>query len=254
MEIFLLVGVVIFLYMSSWFVLSLLLKRNDVADIAWGLGFILVGWVSYFNNPKLLVLLIATLTTVWGIRLSLHIYLRNKGKQEDFRYKKWREEWGGWFYLRSYLQVYVLQGLFMYLISLPVLIASYSRAPFGYWVYLGILIWVIGFLFESVGDWQLGKFIRDSANKEKIMKLGLWRYTRHPNYFGEVFLWWGIFITTLSSEFWWIAVWGPLTISYLILKVSGIPMLEKKYEGNQEFEEYKKETNAFLPWFPGAKK
>lgn len=243
---------ILFCYMSFWFLLSVVKKRNDVADTAWGLGFVLLTWVSFFmeQNLSFRVLLVNALVTVWGLRLAWHIHSRNKGKTEDYRYKKWREEWGKWFYLRSYFQVYLLQGFFLFLIVSPVLhINRSSGNTFGLIDITGLIVWIIGFMFESVGDAQLKSFISKPENKGKLMREGLWQYTRHPNYFGEVTQWWGIWILSLSVNNGMYFIFGPLTITYLILKVSGIPMLEKKMEENPEFAEYKRQTSIFVPWF-----
>ncbi|MBX7170317.1 MAG: DUF1295 domain-containing protein [Pyrinomonadaceae bacterium] len=238
---------VIFVSANIGFIVSLIKKRNDVADIFWGIGFILVAWTSFFlaesfNNRALLV---NVLVTIWGLRLAFHIGLRNRGKGEDFRYKAWRESWGKTFYWRSYLQVFILQGFFLFLISLPLVFVNPGNAEFSLFDVLGLLIWLIGFFFEAVGDYQLLQFTKNAENKGKIIQTGLWKYTRHPNYFGEVVLWWGIFFFALPFGFWTII--SPLTITFLILYVSGIPMLEKKYENNPEFAEYKKRTSAFFP-------
>lgn len=253
MDYFLVLGVLLLIYMSTWFVLSVVKKRNDVADTAWGLGFMLLAWVSFYIGEAQgsLGLLVGTLVSIWGIRLALHIHKRNKGKTEDYRYAKWREEWGKWFYLRSYAQVYLLQGILLFLIVLPVLFINMSTSQnVGVLAFLGLAVWILGFIFESVGDAQLARFIKNPAHKGMLMRSGLWKYTRHPNYFGEVSQWWGIFLLALPSPVWFVLLIGPLTISFLILKVSGIPMLEKKYENNPEFQAYKRATSAFFPWKP----
>jgi steroid 5-alpha reductase family enzyme len=237
------------LYMSGWFALAVIKKRNDIADIAWGLGFILLAWTSFFLGEAKSVrgVLVGALITVWGIRLALHIFARNRGKAEDYRYAEWRKSWK-WFYLRSYLQVYLLQGALLFLIFFPVLLVNKKAgSDLGYLDIAGLAVWIFGFVFETVGDMQLARFIKNPANKGKIMQSGLWAYTRHPNYFGEVILWWGIFIISLGSAPFLYAVIGPLTITILILFVSGIPMLEKKYAGRPDFEEYKKRTSIFFP-------
>lgn len=253
MNYFLTLGLILFLYMSSWFVLSLVKKRNDVADVAWGLGFLLMGWTSFFLGPAQGArgLLVGFLVSVWGIRLAWHIYRRNRGKVEDYRYAKWRQDWGKWFYLRSYGQVYLLQGALLFLIVLPVLFINQSAGKaFGVLDFVGLMVWILGFFFESVGDAQLARFIKDSANKGKLIQSGLWRYTRHPNYFGEVTMWWGIWLIALSVPNSLIGIIGPITITFLILKVSGIPMLEKKMEENPAFESYKKRVSIFFPLPP----
>ncbi len=233
-----------------WYILALIKKRNDIADIAWGFTFILLSWSSfYFSNFNLYSLLVNLLITIWGARLSFHIYLRNKNKDEDFRYKKWREEWK-YFYLRTFLQVFLLQGLLAFLIVSPAIFVNINNQDLSLnYLILGIIIWITGFIFESVSDLQLKKFISKEENKGKIMQTGLWKYSRHPNYFGEVLMWWGIFSITLYDISNIYLIFSPLLITYLIVYVSGIPMLEKKYENNVEYENYKKITSKFIPWF-----
>ena len=242
----------ILIYVIVWFFISLIQKRNDVADIAWGLGFVVISvycFLMYVRTP--VATLVYGLVTLWGVRLSLHIGLRSGGKAEDFRYQKMRSDWGKSVVWRSFLQVYVLQGFFMWVISLPILIATIanSKATNAFTV-VGVLLWLIGFTFEAVGDYQLSVFIKQKKNKCDVMQTGLWRYTRHPNYFGEVVLWWGIFIVVLPLDN---GIWGiisPLTITFLLLKVSGIPLLEAKYKDNPQFQAYKLMTSAFFPMLP----
>jgi len=253
MNYFLNIGIVLFIYFNIWFIVSLIKKRNDVADIAWGLGFVVLAWVSFFisNNFELRDLLVVVLVSVWGIRLFWHIYNRNKGKSEDSRYSKWRREWGRWFLIRSYFQVYFLQGLLLFLIVLPVLFINKNSGPeIGWLDFVGLIVWMVGFYFEVVGDAQLKKFIKNPKNKGKIITTGLWSYTRHPNYFGEVLLWWGIWLISLSVSGGWLTVIGPIIITFLILKVSGIPMLEKQMEKKPGFAQYKKRVSVFLPMPP----
>ncbi len=250
---YLALAIILFCYMNFWFLVSLIKKRNDIADIAWGLGFVILSWLSLFisKNGDFVSLMINFLITVWGLRLAAHIYKRNRFKKEDYRYKKWRDEWGKWFFLRSYFQVYILQGIFLFLIVLPALFTNLNPGGnFGFMAILGLIIWIIGFVFESVGDGQLAKFIKNPSNKGKIMQDGLWKYTRHPNYFGEVTQWWGIFVIALARPGGIVTIIGPLTITILILFVSGIPLLEKKYGGRKDFEEYKKKTSVFFPLPP----
>jgi len=251
MNFYLLLALLLFLYMNGWFVVSLIKKRNDVADIAWGLGFVLLAWISFFisNGYGERPIIINLLVTVWGLRLAWHIYKRNRKKTEDYRYLEWRKQWGKWFLIRSYFQVYMLQGIFLFLISIPVIFINKNASfPFSAFYFLGLSVWAVGFFFEVVGDLQLAQFIKNPQNKGKIMQSGLWRYSRHPNYFGEVTQWWGIFLFALPIPYGWITVIGPLTITILILFVSGIPLLEKKYEGRVDFEEYKKKTSMFVPF------
>jgi len=242
----------IFIYVTSWFFISLIQKRNDVADIAWGLGFVVVSAYCFFSYPHTPVaMLVYALVTLWGVRLSAHIGLRSRGKTEDFRYQKMRTDWGKTVVWRSFLQVYVLQGFFMWVICLPILVASVANfSTFNAFSAVGVLLWVVGFAFEAIGDYQLSVFIKQKKNKGDIMQTGLWQYTRHPNYFGEVLLWWGIFIVVLPLENGVWSIFSPLMITFLLLKVSGIPLLEAKYKDNPQFQAYKRRTSAFFPMLP----
>jgi len=243
----------ILLYMTGWFIASRLMARNDIADVAWGLGFILAAGVSLVSAgvyaPR--GLLVSGMVLTWGLRLALHIHARNRGRGEDPRYRKWREEWGRWFVIRSFLQVFMLQGLLLVMVAIPVIfINAAPPVALGWPDLVGVAIWLTGLSFEAVGDWQLLRFLRNPANRGSLMTSGLWRYTRHPNYFGEVSLWWGLWLLALPIAGGWLTIIGPLTISFLILKVSGIPMLEKQYEERADFQEYKRRTSAFFPLPP----
>ena len=252
MNYYLTMGITLWGYMTLWFLISLIKRRNDVADVAWGLGFVLLAWTSFFlsGGSGALGVLAGILVSIWGLRLSWHIHARHLGKPEDFRYMAWRQEWGRWFYLRSYAQVYLLQGAFLFLVAVPVLLINRSPGgTFGFLEVMGLCVWLFGFLFESVGDAELARFTSDPLNRGKILQSGLWQYTRHPNYFGEVLQWWGIWLLSLGIPGDWLGIVGPLTITFVILKVSGIPMLEKKMAENPDFAEYKRRTNVFFPWF-----
>jgi steroid 5-alpha reductase family enzyme len=241
------------LYASLWFLVALRLRRNDVADIAWGAGFIVLALVAQFAVADVSSrgILVLALVTVWGLRLSLHIGLRNRGKAEDARYRKWREEWGNHAPIRAYFQVFMLQGLLIVPVLSPVtFVLAHPDADLTWLDALGGAVWLVGFVFEAVGDLQLARFKKDPRNGGRLVTSGLWKYTRHPNYFGEVTLWWGIWLIACSAPGGWKTVVGPATITALILLVSGIPLLERKYEGNLEFKEYKRRTSAFFPLPP----
>jgi len=248
------IPVVLFSFVTLLFVLSIIIKRNDIADTAWGIGIILVAFTSYIRRTEdvLLTKILLLLVVLWGVRLSVRIFLRNIMKREDYRYKKWRDEWGAWFYFRSYLQVYLLQGFFMIVVGYSVIHASMyaTTNSIGGFAILGIFVWCIGYFFEVVGDWQLDRFTKSKPEQGAILRTGLWRYTRHPNYFGEVTMWWGLWLMVATLPMSYFALISPITITFLILKVSGIPMLEKKFEGNVQFEEYRKHTSAFFPLPP----
>lgn len=244
----------LFFHIFGWFIVSLHYKRNDVADLAWGLGFILVAVSSLLigGNSSVRALLMTLLVCIWGTRLSWHIFSRLRRKpDEDSRYAQWRKDWGKWVVVRSFLQVYVLQTILMVIIAYPIWFVNLNpEGAFTARDVAGLLIWIVGFIFEVVGDAQLRAFVSDPKNKGKIMQSGLWKYSRHPNYFGEVTMWWGLFVMALQLPFGWQTIIGPATITFLILFVSGVPLLEKKYAGRKDFEEYKKKTSVFIPLPP----
>lgn len=243
----------VFMYMAVIFIVALFKKDNSIVDIAWGLGFILVALLAFFLEREFTVrhILVTVSVLIWGTRLAVHIFIRNRGRGEDFRYAQWRRAWGKWFFLRSFFQIFMLQGVLLLVIAYPLMLTNHSgEKGISYMDLVGVVLWVTGFFFEAVGDFQLSRFKRDPGNKGKIMRSGLWKYTRHPNYFGEAVMWWGIFLIALSVRLGWTAIISPFLITFLLLRVSGVTMLEKKYAGNAEFEEYAKRTSAFFPWFP----
>lgn len=250
MESMVFAALVIWIYMTTWFLVALFTKRNDVADIAWGLGFVVVSIATLLKtqNHSFTAILVTILVLIWGLRLSWHIGIRNINKSEDYRYKAWRDSWGKLFVVRTYLQIFMLQGFFMLLIVSPVLIIyTYSIDGITPLVIVGAIMWLFGFIFESIGDKQLKNFISEPKNKGRVMKEGLWSYTRHPNYFGEVTQWWSIGVIALSCEYGWLGLVGPAVITFLIVKVSGVPLLENKYSNNHEYQAYKLHTSMIIP-------
>ncbi len=250
-------AIIILLYMNTVFILSLIKKNASIVDIAWGPGFVLVVVVHLLKDslkhqsvdPR--QFMIASLISIWGIRLAWHIYKRNRGKPEDYRYASWRQKWGKNFILRSYFQIFLLQGFFMLIILTPALLVLNSRADrLNFLDFIGLVIWLTGFFFEVVADAQLRQFRKNPENRGRIITTGLWKYSRHPNYFGESVMWWGIFLIALNASRGWLGIISPLTITLLLTRVSGVPLLEKKYRGNPEFEAYKNRTSAFFPWPP----
>ena len=236
-----------------WLV-SLALKNSSIVDIFWGPGFVVAAWMYYLLTPdgfSARKLLICALVTIWGLRLAIHIFLRNAGKPEDFRYQKWRQENGSSWWWRSFFKVFLLQGILLWIISIPLLAAQYSAQPARLTVFdfAGAVLWLIGFFFEAAGDAQLVRFKADPANKGKIMNSGVWRYTRHPNYFGDAAQWWGYFLIALAAGGWW-TVFSPMLMTTLLLRVSGVALLEKTMAAKPGYEEYMRKTNAFVPWLP----
>ncbi len=235
-------AVLIAAYMTVWFVIALVKKDNSVADIAWGLGFVLVAAVTLLGRGAAGAArpLVATaLVAVWGGRLSLHILRRNRKKGEDPRYADWRRAWGRAFVWRSFLQVFMLQGLFLALISSPVAAVNLAaeQGPLNILDAVGTALWLAGFVFEAVGDAQLARFRKYPANRGRIMTRGLWRYTRHP-------------VLALNVPGGWMTAVSPVLITFLLVRVSGIPLLERRYAGNAEFQAYARRTSAFIPLPP----
>ncbi len=238
--------------MTLWWLYALVKNRNDVADVAWGLGFVTLAVALSLKtgglDTKSLIALVMVI--LWGTRLAIHIGMRHRGKPEDGRYQTMRKKWK-YPALQSYTNVFLSQSFFMLLIAAPIILLFGGGSVELQWYNLiGVGIWAIGLTFETIGDYQLTQFVKNPRNKGKVMMSGLWHYTRHPNYFGEISLWWGFYIFTLFTPYWYIGLVGPVTITFLILGVSGIPMLEKRYKGNEEYERYQKTTSAFFPLPP----
>lgn len=247
------VAVVIFLTMSGLYVLALILKNNSIVDIAWGPGFILVLTALFFRNPAPdpAKILLSVLITLWGLRLAVHIFRRNAGKPEDFRYVKMRKDWGKAAALKSFFFIFMLQGALMLVVSTPAVFVFLSAGrPLNALDIAGVLVFLTGFFFETVADLQLSAHVHDPRNKGKLMTRGLWSLTRHPNHFGEATLWWGLGLIALSSKNGWAGLIGPAVITFLLRFVSGVPLLEKKYAGRPDWEAYKKKTPIFLPRLP----
>ncbi|MFN6087935.1 MAG: DUF1295 domain-containing protein [Cyclobacteriaceae bacterium] len=246
-------GVVMAMLTAVWIV-SVKLANASIVDPFWGLGFVTLSIYYYINTEgdatrKAVVLLLAI---VWGLRLFVYLMSRNVGKPEDYRYAQFRKQYGPerywWF---SFFQVFLLQGVLLWLISSPLLVAQQGLSrPFGMLDYLGIALWIIGFLFEAGGDYQLSKFKSDLSNKGKVLNTGFWRYTRHPNYFGDACLWWGFALFAIAAGSYW-PILSSVLMTFLLLKVSGVALLEKALKRDKpEYEEYVRKTPSFFPWFP----
>jgi steroid 5-alpha reductase family enzyme len=242
-------------FMFCAWIFSVARKDAGVADIFWGLGFVLVAWGTFFLSDGYLGrrTLLAVLTSIWGLRLAIHILVRNWGEPEDRRYQAMRKAGGKNFWYKSLYSVFGIQGLLLWIISLVIQVGGASPFPERWTALdvLGVLIWSLGFVFEATADWQLYRFKADPENKGKVMSMGLWAYSRHPNYFGESLIWWGLFLITLSNlgSFW--TILSPAVITFLLLKVSGVTLLEKTIKKRRpEYEAYIRNTSAFIPWPP----
>lgn len=252
MSVFAISAIAVLLFMILFFLIAQLKKDNSIVDIGWGLGFLVVSLSLLFatESPDLPDYIITGMIAVWGLRLAIHIFLRSKGRGEDFRYAQWRKEWGKKAVFNAFYRVFMLQGAIMYVVAFPIIIVFSSKSSnLGVINLFGVLIFAAGFLFEAIADMQLYCFKRNEVNKGKIITSGLWKYTRHPNYFGEALLWWGIALFTYGTDLFLAAFISPVVINLLLRYLSGVPMLEKKYEGRKDWEEYKRKTPPFIPRF-----
>ena len=234
--------------MSGW-IISLIRKDVSIVDSMWSLMFVLslASYMVMSGNTGTRALLVLTLATIWAVRLSGYITVRNHGEGEDYRYQQIRANNQPNFEFKSLYIVFGLQALLAWIISFPMLAAASSEAPLGWVDFLGVALWLTGMFFEVIGDAQLARFKRDPANKGQVMDRGLWRYTRHPNYFGEFVLHWGFFALAISAGGAW-TIFAPLLMSFLLIRVSGVAMLEKDIaERRPAYRQYIRSTNAFFP-------
>ncbi len=223
--------------------------KHDFLDIIWGISFVLLAVVSYLLGSKTSVASLASiLVIVWGFRLTYHLVGRIVSSAEDYRYRDYRKRYRGknfdlYFFFRMYLVQYALSIT----IGFPVIYINLFGVNWTWLTTVGLVVWLIGFFFEAVGDAQLRAFIAKPANAGKLMTVGLWRYTRHPNYFGEATQWWGIYLLAISNfgNYW--LIFSPIVITLLLLFVSGVPLLEKKYEQRADWQAYKAKTSVFFP-------
>jgi steroid 5-alpha reductase family enzyme len=239
--------------MLLFFCVAQYIRNNSIADIAWGIGFALIAASLLVARGTYtdLQLLVVTLVLIWASRLSTHIALRQMGRGEDPRYTAWRASWGKQQALGAFLSVFLLQSILMFVVSAPVIAVQLGALEsIGILAKLGTLVWIIGFACEVIADAQLAAFLQKAENRGQLMTNGLWRYSRHPNYFGEILIWWGIYIIALSVPYGWLSIVGPATITYLLRYVSGVPLAERSLESHPEFAQYKKTTSILIIWPP----
>lgn len=247
-------GIVLSLVTGLWAV-SVVIRNTSIVDVFWGCGFVIIAWVAFALAEGYLHrrLLLAALVTVWGLRLTLYLAHRNLGKEEDYRYAAMRRRYGSRWPLRSLPVVFWLQGALMWVVSLPVQVGMTEPTPksLGLLDWAGVALWAVGLAFETVGDMQLTRFKADPANRGLVMDRGLWRYTRHPNYFGDFCVWWGIWLVALATgSAWWTAI-GPAAMSILLIRVSGVALLKRSLIPRRPgYADYVARTSAFLPWPP----
>ena len=250
-------SVIIFCFMSFVFLIAQVKKDNSIVDIVWGMGFIIIAIYTLFFHSILeeRQILITLLTVLWGLRLSIYILLRRRGKGEDFRYREMREVWGENQAINSFFKIFMSQALIMLVVSLPIIVVNTDTAGSRNFLdFFGLILWSFGFVMETLADIEKNKFFEHPQNRGKVLNTGLWKYSRHPNYFGESVMWWGLYFIAVSSLYGASAVLSPLLLTILLLYVSGIPMLEKREMKKPDYRIYAEKTSKFIPWFPLKKK
>jgi steroid 5-alpha reductase family enzyme len=241
--------------MCSLWLASLKLRDVSIVDLNWGPGFAVIAWVAwYLGEGGVRATLVVALATLWGTRLGAYLFIRNRGKPEDYRYAAMRRRHGDRFATQSLFTVFLLQGVLMWIVSLPLQAIQVSGGTdLNALDFLGVALFALGFVFESVGDYQLAKFKAVPGNTGKVMDRGLWGWTRHPNYFGDFTLWWGFGALALAVGSYWTLV-GPLVMSIFLMRISGAALLEKGLRKSKpKYAEYEASTSAFFP-FPPRKK
>ncbi|MFX1402471.1 MAG: DUF1295 domain-containing protein [Promethearchaeota archaeon] len=261
-------AIALLIYIFIAFIVGTIKKNNAIMDIFYGPAYFVVAITSFtlnlviFSTYNVRQIIVTTLVLIWAIRLAVYVYIRNKGKPEDYRYKAMRERWKKNIAIKSFFKIYLFQGIIVFLVCIPAWFVNISENPHfislfdfsGITLWLGSIIWLIGFLFETIADFSLYKFLQNPSNKGKIMDKSVWKYSQHPNYFGEVTQWWGLFVIALAVPYGFITFIGPAYITFQIIKVSGIRLLDKRFKGNEEYAAYKERTSSFIPWFPKKQK
>ncbi|MFX0072935.1 MAG: DUF1295 domain-containing protein [Candidatus Hermodarchaeota archaeon] len=262
--------IVLFLYILFACLIGTIKKNWGTMDIFYGPAYFIVAFASlYFTYKELGSLsirqiIVTILVLLWSLRLAIYVHIRNRGKPEDRRYALMRERWrekGKNLFLKSFTKIYLFQGLVIFIVVFPTLWINVSENPHltnlldftSILLWIGLTVWIIGFYFESIGDYQLYKFLNNPQRKKKVMYEGLWKYTQHPNYFGEVTMWWGIYVIALAVPWGFVTIFGPIYITFQIINISGVRLLNKIHEGDNEYAEYRKRTSTFIPWFPKKK-
>jgi len=253
-EIYLVGGLAILIFGFCLWVTSLIIKDASIVDPFWGILFLVAAIFYYIYTDEGYELrknLIMALVTIWSLRLFIYLLWRNWGEGEDFRYVRWRNNAGDEWWWRSYFKVFLLQGVVAWIVSIPLLAAMYSDSPDSLGIIDGIavLVWAFGFFFESVGDYQLARFRATRTDDSQILNTGVWRYTRHPNYFGDAAQWWGFYLVAVTAGGFW-TIYAPALMTYLLINVSGVAMLERSMRKKPKYDDYIATTPTFFPWFP----
>jgi steroid 5-alpha reductase family enzyme len=245
----------VLLAMTLLWLVSVRIKDVSIVDPFWGLGFVLITLVYYITGGLRTgrSYLAIVLITIWAVRLSYHLFIRNRQEGEDPRYRAMREHHGKRFLWISLFTVFLLQGILLWIISMPLLGSVISDLPLGYWDLMGSLIFFTGLTVESISDKQLARFRENPSNTGLVLDTGFWRYSRHPNYFGETILWWGIYLIAVGGEAYWTVV-GPALLTFLLLRISGVTLLEKGLNKSRpDYHKYVETTSPFILWPPKNK-
>lgn len=256
LSVMLISAIVVVCWMLLFWLASIPLRNVAIVDIAWGLGFVLVAITAAICVDGLGInrWLLPLLTTIWGVRLSGYLAWRNHGKPEDKRYQAMRDHRGVSFVYSSLWIVFGLQAVILWIVSLPLQAGIfYATSEWHPLHVIGLIVWLIGMVFETVGDYQLARFKSDPAHAGQVLDRGLWRYTRHPNYFGDFLVWWGLYLVSIAGSlaFTWWMVLGPLLMSWFLMRVSGVPLLEQSLRMTRpQYVDYIRRTNSFFPWYP----
>jgi len=251
--------VAVSIMMTTGWGISVVRKNVNIVDSLWGLGFVLIALITGWRSDGYAArnFLVMGMTAVWGLRLAIYLTWRNWGRPEDHRYGAWRDKSGDSFWWVSLLKVFWLQAIFLWTISLVLQKALLSPLPDRLTLLdiLGVALWVVGFFFEAVGDFQLARFKADPANQGRVMDQGLWALSRHPNYFGEFLIWWGFFLVALATPSgWWTAV-CPVIVSLVLLKMTGVPLTEAALKQRRpDYQAYIQRTSVFFPRPPKDKR
>ena len=245
--------VAILIFFTALWAYSIRIQNSSIADVGWGPGILVIGLTYYFTSDgfPLRAQLTLILLAIWGFRLGAHLGIRNRLEGEDYRYVRWRDDYEDSWWWFSYIKVFLLQAVIAWIVSLPIYfsIVSLTPAELTMFDYVGVAVFLVGLIFESLGDEQLRRFRANRANKGKVLDTGLWRYTRHPNYFGEAMVWWGfglIGVATGGIP----GLIGPAVLTYLLIYVSGVSLIEATLINKQGYIHYVGRTPAFLPLPP----
>jgi len=243
---------ILFVWMVIWYVVAKERNQVNVVDVAWAGGFVLVAWASFLQYGYARSLLIAGLVTIWAIRLTAHLYQRIiVNKKLDPRYEDLKKNWGDNPWTRAFWSVFMLQAALILVISLPLTMTAMPTIVGTAWlIYLGVAVWIAGYLLEKTADEQLAAFTKIRKAKTDVLDQGLWRYSRHPNYFGEILQWWAIGIIVCQASWGWLGLFGPLTLTVLIIFISGIPPIENRKKSNAKYAAYMRQTSKLIPLPP----